>query len=327
MNVFRLLKQQQLVFEQLQVLDDDKDAVLNALKAGCASVAGKAALDAMFNGLSTADNAAEKVSTSFGEIENGGRPLFRVLLVRPFETYDMASAILMKRGLATGMTAHGHHDFMLSDDVLHKTHIGHYTMYHKSIVKQPKNITIAEDIFARNYVTGEGTSIYSDAGEFQADSRDRDTFGKDMVAMLIPAVDRLSSDGNSEGEETNLRNGSNAEKGGLVTNPLDLTGAYDGNILDAVPTDLQEKSEGLYPLSAVYNRAFGFSNIKTYGRDESQFLSPLRHNNSVTWQGMQLEYRNTSEGGKFDRVTLATGHWGQTVMQGAKVFVLEKMHS
>ena len=291
----------------------DKAIVEKALKAGAPSCATE--ISALMAALTPGSDAKAALTANIFKsgLQNGGRPPFRVLLMRPFETYDMASAILMKKGLETGMTAHGHHDFMLSDDVIHKVHIGHYTFYHKSIVKQPKNITIAEDIFARNYVSGEGTSIYKSASKFRMDSRN-DTFGKDMVAMLIPAVDRLQ--GYSESDA--LESGSNPEKGGMVTNPLDITGVYEGSILDAVPTDLSDKSEGLYPCSAVYNRAFGFGNVKTFDRDEQQFLSPLRHNNSITWQGMQLEYRNTAEGGKFDRVTLATGHWGPNVYAGCK---------
>lgn len=46
-----------------------------------------------------------------------------VLLLRPFQTYNMASGVLMKGGLDTGFTAHGHHDFMLTDDVIHQ--VGH----------------------------------------------------------------------------------------------------------------------------------------------------------------------------------------------------------
>merc|ERR1711988_583978 len=131
-------------------------------------------------------------------------------------TYDMASAILMKKGLETGMTAHGHHDFMLSDDVIHKVHIGHYTFYHKSIIKQPKNITIAEDIFARNYVSGEGTSIYDGPRDFAEDSHN-DYFKKDMLAMIIPAEDRIQvSDEETFAAETGSRRG----RLGKVTNPM-----------------------------------------------------------------------------------------------------------
>ena len=192
--------------------------------------------------------------------QNGAKPYYRVLLVRPFETYDMASAILLKRGLETGMTAHGHHDFMLSDDVIHKVHIGHYTFYHASIVKQPKNITIAEDIFARNYVSGEGTQIYDSAAAFSDDARN-DSFSKDIIALIIP-----QSGGTKQSKDDADAVGSNPKDSDKVTNPLDLSGVYEGNILDAVPTDLNDQGEGLYPLSRIYNDAFGFRNIKTFGR-------------------------------------------------------------
>jgi hypothetical protein len=255
-----------------------------------------------------------ELDTRLGAAGDAKTAPFRVLLVRPFQTYDMASAILLKRGLETGMTAHGHHDFMLSDDVIHKVHIGHYTFYHKSIIKQPKNITIAEDIFARNYVSGEGAQIYDGPGEFGDDSHN-DYFKKDILAMIIPREDRISVPNE---DEYAAATGSRRGRLGKVTNPLDLSGVYEGTILDAVPTDLQDQSEGLYPFSRAYDAAFGFRNIKTFGEDQDKFLNPLRFNNSICWQGMQLESRNSSEGSKFDRVTLNTGHWGPNVYAGAK---------
>ena len=293
----------------------DKDDVKAALKAGSPTGAGAAAeIDQMVDGASD-DNLAQNralVSAVLAAGKSNSAP-FRVLLVRPFQTYDMASGILLKRGLETGMTAHGHHDFMLSDDVIHKVHIGHYTFYHKSIIKQPKNITIAEDIFARNYVSGEGTAIYDGPGEFKSDSQN-DYFQKDLLALIIPGKDRFDA----PDDDFALRTGSNPRRPGMVTNPLDLSGVYEGTILDEVPTDLQDKSEGLYPFSRIYNTSLGFRNIKTFGEDSTKFLSPLRFNNSITWQGMQLEARFTTEGTKFDRVTLNTGHWGPNVYSGAK---------
>ena len=62
-----------------------------------------------------------------------------VLIFRPNQTYRMASAILAKGGQETGSTFHGHHDFMLSDDIVRKVHVGHYTFYSKSVVKRAKN--------------------------------------------------------------------------------------------------------------------------------------------------------------------------------------------
>lgn len=227
-----------------------------------------------------------------------------VLCFRPFETYDMASGVLMKRGLETGITAHGHHNFMLSDDVIHKTHVGHYTFYHASVIKQPKNIAIAEDIFARNYVRGEGVSAYGKrnadgAGfellphvEFQNNMSD-EYFSKDLICILIP-------------------------RNGQVSNPCDITGKFEGSILDAVPSDLRESEvQDLYPNATAHNQHWRFDDIKSYGdADREKFLNPLRHNNTVTWQGMQLDYDAQTQ--KFTNITLATGHWGPNVYQGCK---------
>ncbi len=58
--------------------------------------------------------AADKVA-----VKDGGS---NYLLFRPFQTYRMASAILAAGGSELGSTYHGHHDFMLSDDILRKVH-------------------------------------------------------------------------------------------------------------------------------------------------------------------------------------------------------------
>ena len=79
----------------------------------------------------------------------------KYLLFRPRMTYRMGSAILLKGGEELGNTLHGHHDFQLTDDVIHKTHVGHYTYYSKSVVREPKNMYIADDVFCNGYCGGE----------------------------------------------------------------------------------------------------------------------------------------------------------------------------
>lgn len=83
-----------------------------------------------------------------------------ILIFRPFQTYRMSSAILAAGGKDLGETFHGHHDFQLSDDIIRKVHVGHYTHYSKSVVKQPKRYAIAEDVFAQGYVSGEGVDFF-----------------------------------------------------------------------------------------------------------------------------------------------------------------------
>ena len=221
-----------------------------------------------------------------------------VLLLRPFQTYNMASGVLMKGGLDTGFTAHGHHDFMLTDDVMHKVHIGHYTFYHKSIIKQSKNIMLAEDIFAHSYISGEGTGIFPGEGSQRpgkfSEQLARDSFSHDIIPIWIPA----DSNGNIKKPQ----------------NPLDISGAYNNQTLDANNSTLDDEDEH-YPNAAAYASALGFDRLQNYDQNE-QFLSPMRHLNTVCFQGHQLSW--DSERKSFSKVTVNTGHWGPNVYPGCR---------
>ena len=222
-----------------------------------------------------------------------------VLLLRPFMTYNMASGILMKGGLDTGFTAHGHHDFMLTDDVIHKVHIGHYTFYHKSIVKQPKNLIIAEDIFAQSYVSGEGTNIFKGVGDknnpvpgsFPTELA-QDRFTGDLIAIYIPP---------KQGRYN-------------ISNPLDITGHYNPQTLDLANSTLNN-SKDHYPNCDLYASALGFDRLQNYGATD-QFLAPVRHLNTVCFRGHQLSYDKNKKA--FSKITLNTGHWGPNVYPGCR---------
>lgn len=216
-----------------------------------------------------------------------------VLLLRPFQTYNMASAILMKGGLDTGFTAHGHHDFMLTDDVIHKVHIGHYTFYHKSVIKQPKNIIMAEDIFAQSYVSGEGTGLFGGEGEDYSFSSEiaNDSFTRDLIALWIPGADKPK-----------------------IQNPLDITGFYSNQVLNMGNTTLPTNEEH-YPNADLYSAALGFDRLQNYGNPDN-FLAPVRHLNTICFQGHQLIYNEKKEG--FTTITMNTGHWGPNVYPGCR---------
>ena len=216
-----------------------------------------------------------------------------VLLLRPFQTYNMASGVLMKGGLDTGFTAHGHHDFMLTDDVIHKVHIGHYTFYHKSIVKQSKNIILAEDIFAHSYVSGEGTGVFPSAGKDAFNQQlARDTFTHDIIALWVPA-----------------------KKGKVdIQNPLDISGHYNAHTLDANNSTIDDVDPH-YNGADKYTTTMGFDRLQNYDQNE-QFLSPMRHLNTVCFQGHQLSF--DSEKKTFAKITTNTGHWGPNVYPGCR---------
>ena len=82
--------------------------------------------------------------------------VFDILCVRPFREYTMDSGILLKKGSELGNTFRGWADFQLTDNIIAKTHIGHFTFWHASIVTNPKCLFLAEDIFCTNYIRGEG---------------------------------------------------------------------------------------------------------------------------------------------------------------------------
>ena len=216
-----------------------------------------------------------------------------VLLVRPFMTYNMASAILMKSGLETGFTAHGHHDFMLTDDVIHKVHIGHYTFYHKSVVKQPKNIVIAEDIFASSYVGGEGTNMFANLADLTKQIGG-DRFTGDLIPIWIP-------------------NDAATGKPGKIQNPLDLNGFFGRGILNDQNSDLVDQPH--YPNAAAIAKLYRFDEFSDYTQDE-RFLAPIRSLNTVCFQGHSLSYDLKTDG--HTKITINTGHWGPNVYPGCR---------
>ena len=223
-----------------------------------------------------------------------------LLLLRPFQTYNMASGVLMKGGLETGFTAHGHHDFQLTDDVIHKVHIGHYTFYHKSIVKQPKNLVIAQDIFAHSYVGGEGTSLFRTA-EGQPGTGP-DTFNNELQndrfsSSIIPLIIETKANGDVD-----------------VCNPLDITGHYNPQTLDESNSQLNDDKEH-FSYAENYGKVLNLNALQNYGDPRPQFLSPLRHLNTVCFQGHQV---SKGPSGTFDKIIINTGHWGPNVYAGCR---------
>ena len=242
------------------------------------------------------------------------------VIARPFRTYHMASAIWMKRGLETGMTAHGHHDFQLSDDTLRKVHIGHYTFWHKSIVKTPKNIFIAEDIFARGYVGGEGATELTALPEVIQGSTE------DMDGSFIIL--------NPEGGDL-----------GKLANPIDISGEYSVEAFKDGPSALGASSDkggipGFNAENTPFNqlqrlRGNGGNNPNTV----NPFNSPLRKLNTLCYRGMSIAVvddgvvvvdseaeqpgaiptgETKGRGGRRRQVTLSTDHWGRNVYQGCR---------
>ena len=211
------------------------------------------------------------------------------VLMRPHMTYNMSSALCIRGGETLGQTFHGHHDFQLTDDVIHKTHVGHYTFYSKTIVRNPKQLYIARNVFCQGYEYGENIKFVKKA--------------EDLPGMASRVKDTASIISVYVGRETQQ-----------LQNPLCMHSRGFAHTMPSV--DIDDHNNGKLPAGAgieidvdpITNK----SRVQGYFDDagiENDEVSP----NHVVWQGCQKI--QTAEGKK--QVThVGTGHWGPNVYDG-----------
>jgi hypothetical protein len=212
------------------------------------------------------------------------------ILFRPFQTYRMASAILARGGNELGSTFHGHHDFMLSDDILRKVHVGHYTFYSKSVVKRPKNYIIVEDIFSQGYVGGEGRRLFT-RYEF-ANALAENTLGKSGPSIIAVAT--------TEEPEGDV---------------LDITGRFQQSVYDIFnEADAQEEH---YANSGKAYDALKLSMLEPYRSNiNDEYIMRIQRYNTVCFRGMQ--YNNDGKDNAMVLKQLNTGHWGCNIYPGVR---------
>ena len=224
---------------------------------------------------------------------------FGFILQRPFQRYDMCSAILCKAGSKLGNTYIGHNDFQLTDDVIHKTHIGHYTFYSKSIIHDEKQYQIAENVFGAGYKGGENTRMYRSKEELLDDVH-AESFRSSIIVMMVPY-------------RTN--NGSDSP---VISNPIDITGALHPTLY--ADTDIPEYAiqSAQFPGARYYAEFLELKRLTSYASEANEyFMSPFKYLNTVCFQGAQYMF-NSKQGGYTDRIA-NTGHWGNTYNGCAKV--------
>ena len=214
---------------------------------------------------------------------------FGFLLVRPFQRYDMCSAILCRAGARLGQTFIGHSDFQLADNVINKTHVGHYTFYSKSIIHDDKEYVIAEDVFAAGYKGGENTRMYDNKEDFIDDVR-AESFRNSILSFLVPYR-------------------TNQPRGPRIQNPIDLTGKLHPTLYQDTDIPAREVEEAMYPGARYYCEVLQLKELSSYASDATEhFLSPYKYINTVAFQGHQFMYNHSSSG--FTDKIRNTGHWG-----------------
>lgn len=253
-------------------------------------------------------NESGSLKRKFNEFENSGpettSSLNTHLVCRPWMEYRMASAILCKGGSDLGNTFHGHHDFQLTDDVIHKVHIGHYTFYSKAVVKNPKNYIVAENVFAQGYVRGESLDVLPNTAEI--------TQRQNESVVLV--------DTGSKADRSRLLSSSKKE-GAYVMNPICLSGDLPEALLREEGVDIDDFSVATF---SSYDDFAADSDATRLGhslkglhlQEHEKFIKEQTTCNTVCWLGKY--YEREGDGGKFELASRGTGHWGDTTYPGCK---------
>lgn len=215
------------------------------------------------------------------------------ILARPFQRYECSSAILAKGGKDLGITYHGHHDFMLTDDVVHKTHMGHYTFYSKTVIRNPNHFAIAEDVFCTGYRGGEGCEFFD---QLHSDAEGKTTISdavesgdpkhKSIFCMVI------------SGERASPQNREH------VLNPISITGRH-------AKEDVRHDSLASTPTYPSADFYFEFYQMRFWDlgtEDPSRFQQEYEKVNRCCFQGRQQIFNWEKK--DFSNEIQETGHWG-----------------
>jgi hypothetical protein len=210
---------------------------------------------------------------------------YDILLLRPFQTYTMHSAIMAKGGSDLGSTYHGHHDFQLSDNVATKTHFGNYTFYSKPVVKRPRNYTIIPDCFAQGYISGEGHNF------FMPPAKD----GMDDLGDLGRAISEGSL-GSADCHHSLIAWRIPRGEGEKLADAIDITGRFAGCHRDFEKGDLPHftGADALSVLESIEEL--------DQNRTDEAYLHQVQHVNTVCFRGAQYTNGTFTNHGK--------GHWG-----------------
>jgi len=206
----------------------------------------------------------------------------KLLLFRPRMCYRMGTAILLKGGVELGQTLHGHHDFQLTDDVIHKTHIGHYTFYSKSVVREPKNMYMAEDVYCAGYNGGENIKFIQEDSAGEA-------FGS-KVNHRSPSIICIAVPPDTETPACMSVTGSFEEHGLQMAD--NISGSYSTK--DIVTAKVESY------ISGEVNTGLGDSDSDTM--------------NGICFRG--ATQTQASRGAPFVETQRNTGHWGPSVYDG-----------
>jgi len=252
-------------------------------------------------------NAADEDGRNSNGVSNEKVTGDDLILFRPHQTYRMGSAILAAGGRDLGCTYHGHHDFMLSDDIIRKIHVGHYTFYSKSVVKSPKRYAILEDVFSQGYVGGENTMAF---GMSKVAERDF----KDNPAKCAQAYTDARNEGTlgREGPSIVVVKTNDTSK---LPDCIDITGRFHASLLERFNGNYEDVNKAHYAGSDVVYNKLQLRDVDPFRQtDNDEFLNRIQRINTVCYRGCE----GKNEKGTFVVTQLNQGHWGHNVYPGCR---------
>lgn len=128
---------------------------------------------------------------------NGVPLIVSFLCVRPFRTYECGCTIACQRGMGLGRTLYGYPDFQVADDIISKTHTGHFTFQHASVVTNPDAVMTIPDVFVMNYSWGEGHHFFDSplsASDLHTQLKGGHGDGKPKSIVVLPCTNPFFGD-------------------------------------------------------------------------------------------------------------------------------------
>lgn len=210
------------------------------------------------------------------------------LLLRTHATYRTSGGIKCATDGECGYTYVGHQNMMIDRTASIKTGVLHQTMYMTSIVHNPRNVYVINDIYCQRYLGGMGTKFWT-VTEYHNKAANRRK--KDIICTMLPPhmPEKMKQVIDVRGQFLTQA------RLGLVDPDSQSTFCYPGAARTAYIMQWQNIAQGRR--SADPSNRGGGIDI-----------------NYICWQGVQFSY-NTSKGDWGDCIT-EKGHFGENVYPG-----------
>jgi hypothetical protein len=212
------------------------------------------------------------------------------IIARPHATYRTRILIKLQSRGGAGKTYMGHSNAEIGHDVNRKIGLLHFTTYMAAVVDKPQNVFVQPDLYVDRYLGGLGVGFFNEVSYREVRLQGNNA---SIVVLPIPYAEKV------------------------IPNPMDISGRW-------YTASQYEMIDGATFERAHYSTHYRMNQIyKFYDQvnADEEFDMAWSHDsyvvlNRAMWRGMQ--WHNTPQSGKFDRVMPNTGHFGPDVYVGVK---------